>query len=41
MRPSEEMKTYMDEMKNKLKFHGPIVGIHVRRTDKVSDYQKL
>lgn len=35
MRPSEEMKAFLNEAKYRFQFRRPIVGIHVRRTDKV------
>ena len=34
MRPSSEMTEYINQKKERFKFRGPIVGIHVRRTDK-------
>jgi len=35
MRPSREMLKYLEESKSNFKFKHPIVGIHVRRTDKI------
>ncbi|RWS16742.1 hypothetical protein B4U79_03486 [Dinothrombium tinctorium] len=35
MRPSKEMQAYLEKSKTKLNFKTPIVGVHVRRTDKV------
>jgi glycoprotein 6-alpha-L-fucosyltransferase len=35
MRPSDEMTKYINERKSEFNFKHPIVGIHVRRTDKV------
>lgn len=35
MRPSAEMKQFLDNSKKRFNFRSPIVGIHVRRTDKV------
>ena len=35
MRPSEEMLNLIKEKKEQFKFNSPIVGVHVRRTDKV------
>lgn len=35
MRPSPEMDAFIAEAKYKFQFRRPIVGIHVRRTDKV------
>lgn len=35
MRPSAEMKAFLHEAKYRFQFRRPIVGIHVRRTDKV------
>ncbi|UXI15991.1 PAB-dependent polyA-specific ribonuclease subunit PAN3 [Sarcoptes scabiei] len=36
MRPSEEINDYIRVQKNKLNFRKPIVGVHVRRTDKIN-----
>ena len=50
MRPSPEMTEYINQQKERFKFKSPIVGIHVRRTDKIgteaafhplSEYMKL
>lgn len=41
MRPSERMTAYIDEFKRKNKFNHPIVGIHVRRTDKIGSEAKF
>jgi glycoprotein 6-alpha-L-fucosyltransferase len=35
MRPSDEMKQFLNEARYRFQFRRPIVGIHVRRTDKV------
>ncbi|RWS22711.1 hypothetical protein B4U80_00085 [Leptotrombidium deliense] len=35
MRPSPELEDYLNKAKARLKFKTPIVGVHVRRTDKV------
>lgn len=35
MRLSPEMEQFVNEAKNRLQFRRPIVGVHVRRTDKV------
>jgi len=35
MRPSLDMISFIDKAKLKMKFRKPIVGVHVRRTDKV------
>jgi glycoprotein 6-alpha-L-fucosyltransferase len=35
MRPSPEMIDYINEQKKRFKFRTPIVGVHVRRTDKI------
>ncbi|KAI1301497.1 Aryl hydrocarbon receptor nuclear translocator -like protein [Halotydeus destructor] len=35
MRPSSEMEAFINEAKYRLQFRRPIVGVHVRRTDKV------
>ena len=36
MRPSKRLSRFLDQFKQKTKFHNPIVGIQVRRTDKIS-----
>lgn len=36
MRPSQRLSKFLDEFKHLTGFHNPIVGIQVRRTDKVS-----
>ena len=50
MRPSPEMMDYITKQRERFKFKSPIVGIHVRRTDKIgteaafhplSEYMKL
>ncbi|XP_011496269.1 PREDICTED: alpha-(1,6)-fucosyltransferase, partial [Ceratosolen solmsi marchali] len=35
MRPNESTKILLENKKQKIKFNNPIVGIHIRRTDKV------
>jgi len=35
MRPSEELREYYDNYRQRVEFKHPIVGIHVRRTDKL------
>ncbi|XP_054159027.1 alpha-(1,6)-fucosyltransferase-like [Oppia nitens] len=35
MRPSQEMSDYIKKQKERFNFRGPIVGVHVRRTDKI------
>lgn len=35
MRLSSEMQSFIEKAKTKFQFRTPIVGIHVRRTDKV------
>ncbi|XP_077561739.1 alpha-(1,6)-fucosyltransferase-like [Haemaphysalis longicornis] len=37
MRPSEELTELVAETKRKLSFRSPIVGLHIRRTDKESE----
>ncbi|XP_077866005.1 alpha-(1,6)-fucosyltransferase-like [Saccoglossus kowalevskii] len=34
-RPQPVLQSFLDETRNKVKFENPIVGVHVRRTDKV------
>ena len=35
MRPSTEMRDFIDKQKERFRFKTPIVGVHVRRTDKI------
>lgn len=44
LRPSEEMEKFLSKNEKKFDFKGPIVGIQVRRTDKIgieASYHKL
>jgi glycoprotein 6-alpha-L-fucosyltransferase len=41
MRPSNQMSAYIEEFKKKNKFNHPIVGLHVRRTDKIGSEAKF
>ena len=36
MRPSSEIQNFIDQSKKRFKFNSPIVGVHVRRTDKIN-----
>ena len=41
MRPSDSMSDYISDFKQKNQFKHPIVGIHVRRTDKIGTEAKF